>query len=428
MRILHVLSQLPDRTGSGIYLQSLVREAARRGHEQRVLAAANQDQQVALDALPPGQLELVRFDTDRLPFRLPGMSDVMPYPSSRWSTLDEGQLDQYTAAFTAALERAAAWRPDVMHTNHLWLVSALARRTLPDVPMVTSCHGTELRQLDLAPHLAQRVIPAAREVDRVLALTPPQQEQLVRRFGLDPERVIVSGGAVNTDLFHPGQGARAEEFSRFAEERALAPESTGARAVYVGKLSLSKGVGSLLDAAERLRAQGVDFTLYLVGGGDDPEADALRQRAGHMAPAVQLLGHVPQAQVAQLLRGCHLLVLPSFFEGLPLVILEALVSGCRVVVTDLPSIQGWPDDGLAGAGAIERVSLPPMQAVDRPAPQGLGPFADRLSAAMALQLKRARQRPDEPGEGSARLSRAFGWAGLFDRVERVYARLMETTA
>ena len=423
MRLLHILSQLPDRTGSGVYLQSLVRQAHRRGHEQRVIAAANLGQEVKIPCLPHEQLTLVRFNSEELPFMLPGMSDVMPYPSSRFSQLTEGSLQRYCSAFEAALRRVKqVWNPQVVHTNHLWLVSAMARRVFADCPMVTSCHGTELRQLDLAPHLADRVLPAAREVERVLALTPPQEEQLVRRFGLDPDRVTVMGGSINTDVFSPPRTTRSKEFEQVTASLGMSLSSNELRMVYVGKLSRAKGVASLLDAVEQLGRRIDNFSLLMVGGGDDPEAEAIKERARTMNPLVRLMGHLPQADLADLLRGCHMLVLPSFFEGLPLVILEALVSGCRVVVTDLPSILGWPEDGLVEDGAIERVLLPPMRAVDQPEPGSLGPFADRLADAIAQQIERTRRHPLEV-DGAA-LVRAFGWEGMFRHVEQIYGELV----
>jgi len=422
VRILHVLSQLPDRTGSGVYLQSLVREAARAGHDQLVLAAANQGQEVSLPDLPDGRLRLVRFDNELLPFCLPGMSDVMPYPSSLYSGLEGERLEQYVAAWTGALERIKTeFVPDVMHTNHLWLVSALARQVFAGVPQVTSCHGTELRQLSLAPHLADRVLPWARQVDRVFALTPPQADQLVRRFGLAPERVEVMGGAVNTELFHATRQSRSGLFKRVTRERSMEIVSQGLRLLYVGKLSEAKGLPSLLDAAARLRQRDEAFTLLLVGGGDDEEARSIKARAATME-GVHLMGHLTQEVLAELMRSCHLLVLPSFFEGLPLVVLEAICSGCRVVVSDLPSMHGWPDPELVGDGFIEKVALPPMIGVDQPDPEGVDPFGARVADAIALQLERVRQRPAEVGAADA--AEAFGWPGFFTRVEAAYAALL----
>lgn len=417
MRILHVLSQLPDRTGSGIYLRSLVRQGAARGHRQHVLAAANEDQPAQLDPDQVEQLELVRFNTPRLPFALPGMSDVMPYPSSVWSTLGDTQLAQYRAEFRAALERARQrLDPQLVHVNHLWQVAALARQVFEDRPVVASCHGTDLRQVELCPELARQVIPPCARADGVLALTEQQRQRVSALYGVDPARITVTGAAVNTELFHPPPPPAAPRPARGV--------------VYVGKLSAAKGVPSLLDAVELLRDQGQELSLELVGSGSGAETEAICARARKLAPAVRLRGHLGQPAVAELLRSSSVFVLPSFYEGLPLVVAEALACGCRVVVSDLPAMQGWPPPELVPLELLQRVALPPLSGVDRPRPEGLPAFASRLAAALRQQLERAA----DPGAASEtrvcaeRVTSALGWAAMFGRIEAFYERAIKAAA
>ena len=419
MRLLHVLSQLPDRTGSGIYLQSLVREAAARGHAQGVVAAANRDQQVDTGALAADHVSLVRFDTEELPFLLPGMSDVMPYPSTRWAEMTDRQLEMYLGRFEQALRAARArHEPQLVHVNHLWMVAALARRVFSDLPVIVSCHGTDLRQARLCPELAERVIPACRQLDHVLALTATQARQIEQDYGIAPARISVTGAGVNTALFHPPGGGHEEELSE-PEGASLdldLPAGCGPRVIYVGKLARAKGVESLLDAAQILLGRGEPLSLLLVGSGSGPETDRIRQRARSLAPAVTLMGHLPQATVAALLRTCDLFVLPSFYEGLPLSVAEALASSCRVVVSDLPVMQGWPDPAMVPPGALARVTLPPMRSVDQPHDHGLAAFARRLAEAISLQLGRGRFRsPGGPG---------FGWDSLFRHIEHIYREVL----
>lgn len=423
MRLLHLLSQLPDRTGSGIYLQSLVSEAAARGHVQGVVAAANSDQRVDTGAMAAGHLSLVRFHSEELPFLLPGMSDVMPYPSTRFADLSGPQLDQYLRCFEEALLAARERHdPQLVHVNHLWLVAALARRVFADRPLVVSCHGTDLRQARLCPALAERVIPACREVDRVLALTPIQAQQIEQDYGIDPERITVTGAGVNTRLFYPPGRDRGQELATLkrAHPDLDLPETDGPRLVYVGKLARAKGVESLLDAAQILLGRRQDFSLLLVGSGSGPETDRIRQRARSLAPAVHLLGHLPQAVVAALLRACQVFVLPSFYEGLPLSVAEALASGCRVVVSDLPVMQGWPDPALLQENTLERVALPPMSGVDQPHDHGLQDYAARLAAAISLQLGR-HHRPEAHSRGPGP---TLGWDHLFGRIEHIYREVL----
>ena len=130
LRILHVLSQRPGRTGSGVTLDAVVRLAAAAGWQQSALVGVPADEAAPdVGGLPPGAVHRVTFAPAHgpaapdLPFAVPGMSDVMPYPSAVWSTLTTQQLDLYRAAWRRRLrEVLAAERPDLIQTNHVWLV------------------------------------------------------------------------------------------------------------------------------------------------------------------------------------------------------------------------------------------------------------------------------------------------------------------
>lgn len=82
MRILHILSQMPDFTVSGKKVQAIIRQSCARGHENFLVAGIQGDFKLNPSLLPPDHTDFVRFDHGLLDFRLPGMSDVMPYPST----------------------------------------------------------------------------------------------------------------------------------------------------------------------------------------------------------------------------------------------------------------------------------------------------------------------------------------------------------
>ena len=71
---------------------------------------------------------MVPFGAGDLDFLVPGMSDVMPYRSTRFAAMDALQLERYRAVWrsrvAAAVERFA---PDVIHSHHVWLLSAVVK-------------------------------------------------------------------------------------------------------------------------------------------------------------------------------------------------------------------------------------------------------------------------------------------------------------
>lgn len=94
MRILNISAQKPDSTGSGTYLAALVREQIETGHRAAVLCgAAPGDTQGELDRR--AAVFAVPFESPELPFPICGMSDVMPYPSTRYRDLTPSMLKAF---------------------------------------------------------------------------------------------------------------------------------------------------------------------------------------------------------------------------------------------------------------------------------------------------------------------------------------------
>ena len=78
MKILHVLSQRPDPTGSGIYVQAMIREATSCGYDNYLVAGVDADGCHKIDGIAQGTSMFVKFHTADIPCHIPGMSDVMP--------------------------------------------------------------------------------------------------------------------------------------------------------------------------------------------------------------------------------------------------------------------------------------------------------------------------------------------------------------
>jgi len=409
-RVLHILSQRPSLTGSGVTLDALVRHAAEAGWEQAVVVGVpSEDPNPQVGALPAEQLFPLVFGGSDLPFALPGMSDVMPYPSSRFSTLTATELDQYRHAWRRHLRRVVATvQPHIVHSHHIWLLSSLLKDVAPDLPVVTQCHATGLRQMILCPHLADEVRRGVGRNDGFLVLHDEHADLLGRTLAVSSDRIEVVGAGYREDLFH----TRGRETTSAA--------ATPIRLLYVGKYSAAKGLPWLLDAFGELRRQNPRLELHVAGSGAGEEANDLRQRMTAMVPAVVLHGQLDQPELATLMRRCKVCVLPSFYEGVPLVLVEALACGCRLVTTALPGVLSRLAPGLAPA--MELVPLPRLRDADRPVAADLPGFVHDLRTALALALSRPPL--GDPAETMAAALAEFSWRSVFERVETVWRRLL----
>jgi glycosyltransferase involved in cell wall biosynthesis len=412
LQILHLLSQQPGKTGSGVALLAMVRHGAAAGYRQRaVIGLPGPEPLPDIPPLTPADVFPVRFDRPPVAFAIPGMSDIMPYSSTRFSTFTTEKLEGYLQAFAAALTRATAdFRPDIIQSNHLWLLTALARVVFPDTPLCTYSHGTELRQLTNAARLTPYVVPACSAVDRVFALHSDNMEKIATAYGISEARIRVVGAGFREDLF--------------TVEPTCAPAAGRDELVivYAGKISAPKGVPWLVEAMRKVRPpKGKRVKLLLAGSAGDTSADAIRRQAADLEN-VTFLGALPQAQLAGMLRTADVFILPSFFEGLPLVVVESLACGCRVVMTDLPGLDSWMPEGLCAEGLVERVPLPRLTGPDTPVAEDLPAFVERLAGALNRQIARSLE-CGRPADTHGRLE-PLTWTGVFERVQSSWRELI----
>jgi starch synthase (maltosyl-transferring) len=185
----------------------------------------------------------------------------------------------------------------------------------------------------------------------------------VRRFSievgrLDPDRLVVIPNGVD-----PAPFDRAEPIDRAS----IGVPPDAFLTLYVGRLDPQKGLNILLDAAAKLIPTRPDWHLVLVG--DGPERGSLKCRIEAdplLKGRIHRLGR--RDDVPGLLKAADLLVLPSLWEGMPNVVLEAMAARLAVVGTSVegtedlvvPGQTGW----LVAPGNVEELTLALLEAAD----------------------------------------------------------------
>lgn len=152
-------------------------------------------------------------------------------------------------------------------------------------------------------------------------------------------------------------------------------ETPGTELLFVGRLAPVKGLRVLLAALARARETRPDLRLTIVGDGEDRAH--LEQLAEPMGEAVRFTGYLSQAEVAERLAQADAFVLPSFAEGLPVVLMEALAAGKTAIAPRVAGVAELIEDGRTGylmhAGDVDGLTKALEQlAADPKAGQALG--------------------------------------------------------
>ena len=155
--------------------------------------------------------------------------------------------------------------------------------------------------------------------------------------------------------------------------------------LFVGRLRIRKGVEVLLAALRSLLTAHPEARLLIAGDGEHREALERSAAELELGSAVRFLGRCSAGRVRGLLRGARALVVPSIYEGMPLVVLEAMEAGLPVIasaVSGIPEVVADDSDG----GTRERTGwlVPPEE-------------PERLAAALAAAIddpEEARRRGD----------------------------------
>ncbi len=243
------------------------------------------------------------------------------------------------------LPHVRAWRPDVV-LNYVVYPDGYAAMRIGEalgVPVVLTAIGSDLNRIP--DRIVGAFTRAALRRANVTLAVSADLARTARAMGAKDSRAILNG--CDTAIFHPQD--------RQAARIALGIAGDAEVVLYAGRLDIRKGLRELIDAVAALRTRRPALHCYLLGEGPDKPLLQAAVAQHQLEHAVTFLPAAPTATVARWMAAADLFTLPSYMEGCPNVVLEALASGRPVVTTN---VGGIPELMDAQSGRL----VPPIDA------------------------------------------------------------------
>jgi D-inositol-3-phosphate glycosyltransferase len=384
-----------------VYVRDLSREFLRRGHAVDIYTRS-QDPTVPHITMDIGRGGRV--------IHVPAGPEQ---PYSKYEVYDN--LPEFTSG---VLSRVAAdgIEYDLIH-SHYWLSGrvALELRKLWGIPIAHMFH-TLGKMKDQVARTPQQQEPSRRiqveeelvnSVDRIVAATPTDQEQIVSLYGADPGLIRVIPPGVDPQRFHPIPPARARE------QIGLDPASK--TILFVGRIEPLKGTDTLLWAISLIARKQPELIrgmcVPIIGGNpykieDNDEMvrlHALRRELG-IGDMVTFMGAQDQDALPYYYSAAEMVVMPSDYESFGMVALEAMACGTPVIASDVGGLAHLVKHGRTGYRVPARDP---------------GALADKITRLLSDTGLRMRM-----GHRAACWAEGYSWSLIADRMEDMYAELL----
>ena len=274
-----------------------------------------------------------------LPRSAPGAVGLLP------DKVTQGSPRSGRGAYTlGALAYAAAFRPDLIYCNHLYM-APLARLAawLARAKFIVHVHGVEIWE---KPTRARRT--ALESAQSVVCVSRHTRGMVLRYSNTPPERAVVINNTVS-ERFRPGE--------RMNARVRLGLDHDARVVLTVGRLASSeryKGHERTIDALAGIAVRSQAKLVYLIAGDGDDRARLERLvRERKLNGLVRFLGHTTETDLVSLYQAADLFVMPSTGEGFGIAFIEAMACGTPALGLAAGGARDALVDGQLGACVAE---------------------------------------------------------------------------
>ena len=372
MRILHVLAQLPIKTGSGVYFTNVIDGLKKFNVEQAAIYATTPEYNFNF----VDEKFEVEFQGKDISFPIVGMSDIMPYDNTLYKNMTDEMIESWQKAFREKLIQAReTFKPDVVITHHLWILSSMVCDIFENVKVLGVCHNTDIRQAEKNPAMKDKYVKSLGKLDKILALSSGVIDGIANIYNYPVGKIVNIGAGYNEKIFYP-----AEKYEK----------NDNVKILYAGKFDESKGFFELIKAFRLLEKKDTKVELELIGNLKDEDRSRVESLVGD-SKRIRIYNAVDQVHLGEIMRHKDIFILPSYFEGLGLIAVEALGSGLRVVATEIEGLIEFLGEKINNSEIIEYVKMPTIYDTDKAVEEEKPAFIERLVETLEIMIERTRK-------------------------------------
>ena len=372
MRILHVLAQLPIKTGSGVYFTNVIDGLKEFNVEQAAIYATTPEYNFNF----VDEKFEVEFQGKDISFPIVGMSDIMPYDNTLYKNMTDEMIESWQKAFREKLIQAReTFKPDVVITHHLWILSSMVCDIFENVKVLGVCHNTDIRQAEKNPAMKDKYVKSLGKLDKILALSSGVIDGIANIYNYPVGKIVNIGAGYNEKIFYP-----AEKYEK----------NDNVKILYAGKFDESKGFYELIKAFRLLEKKDTKVELELIGNLKEEDRPRVESLVGD-SKRIRIYNAVDQVHLGEIMRHKDIFILPSYFEGLGLIAVEAVGSGLRVVATEIEGLIEFLGEKINNSEIIEYVKMPTIYDTDKAVEEEKPAFIERLVETLEIMIERTRK-------------------------------------
>lgn len=313
-------------SGSGVYVMNIAKELEQKGHRVCIIMPENTTKIMKINNVKIHPVFFKRYEKieGQLDFNFPCM-DPHPRSDFLFDNMTDLQIEQYESAFRRAIEEEIEeFKPDVIHSQHIWIISGLLKKY--NVPYIITSHGAEFITYKKTKRFDYCGENATKGCKKIIAISEDNKREIINKFPDIEDKIQIIKNGYNAQDFFIEELNKKDILKNFSIDKEF--ENV---VLFVGRISRMKGVDVLLKAASLYEDE---KTLTLIAGDGEfrNELDLLKEKLN--LKNIIFLGNRNQEELRLLYNIADVFVLPSRREALPLVAIESLACGTPAIVTN----------------------------------------------------------------------------------------------